>query len=173
VVSTGGKFVYDDDQETPNTQIATFDYGDAQIVFEVRGLITGGEAGMPDNSNFVGNIFLGSDGYMVLDHVGFQIYLGEKRERGEGMRPEKGDTSSMHMDNFIQAVKSRKHTDLHGDISEGAKSAVLVHTANISYRLRRELQFDPAKEQFVNDREANAMLTRPKYRAPYIVSDKV
>ena len=43
VVSTGGKYVYDDDQETPNTQIATFDYGDAEIVFEVRGILTGGD----------------------------------------------------------------------------------------------------------------------------------
>ena len=43
VSSAGGKFVYDDDQETPSTQIATFDYGDAQITFDVRGLITPGE----------------------------------------------------------------------------------------------------------------------------------
>ena len=46
-VSTGGKYVYEDDQETPNTQIATFDYGDAELVFEVRGLNTGGEPGIP------------------------------------------------------------------------------------------------------------------------------
>ena len=38
VVSTGGKYVYNDDQETPNTQIATFDYGDCELIFEVRGL---------------------------------------------------------------------------------------------------------------------------------------
>src|SRR5271157_775104 len=47
VVSTGGKYVYDDDQETPNTQLATFDYGDAEIVFEVRGINSGGEPGIP------------------------------------------------------------------------------------------------------------------------------
>ncbi len=40
------QFVYDDDPETPNTQIATFDYGDAELVFEVRGILTGGEGGM-------------------------------------------------------------------------------------------------------------------------------
>src|SRR5207237_77734 len=94
VVSTGGKFVYDDDQETPNTQIATFDYGDAELVFEVRGLNTGGEASIAaGGSNFVGNIFLGSKGYMSLDHQGFQIYLGDKREPGEGSKDaERGDT---------------------------------------------------------------------------------
>ena len=83
-VSTGGKYVYEDDQETPNTQIATFDYGDAEIVFEVRGLNTGGEADIKAGGpNFVGVIFLGSKGYMSLDHAGFQIYLGDKREPGE------------------------------------------------------------------------------------------
>src|SRR5258708_28742919 len=43
VYSTGAKFVYEDDQETPNTQVATFSFGDAELVFEVRGLITGEE----------------------------------------------------------------------------------------------------------------------------------
>ena len=38
VVSTGGKYVYTDDQETPNTQFATFDYGDKELQFEVRGI---------------------------------------------------------------------------------------------------------------------------------------
>ena len=52
VVSTGGKYVYDDDQETPNTQIATFNYGDAEIVFEVRGMLTGNEGGIaPDRGS--------------------------------------------------------------------------------------------------------------------------
>src|SRR5579872_2456266 len=46
VVSTGGKYVYQDDQETPNTQIATFDYGDAELMFEVRGIMTGNEGGL-------------------------------------------------------------------------------------------------------------------------------
>ncbi len=49
VVSTGGKYVYDDDQETPNTQLASFNYGPKELVFEVRGLPTGGEGGIkPD-----------------------------------------------------------------------------------------------------------------------------
>src|SRR6266700_2038065 len=87
VVSTGGKYVYEDDQETPNTQIATFDYGDAELVFEVRGLNTGGEASIgAGGPNFIGNIWLGSKGYMSLDHQSFQIYLGDKREPGEGMK---------------------------------------------------------------------------------------
>ena len=168
VVSTGGKYVYEDDQETPNTQIATFDYGDAELVFEVRGLNTGGEASIgAGGPNFIGNIWLGSKGYMSLDHQSFQIYLGDKREPGEGMKGSgRGDTKD-HMSNFLEAVKSRNYKDLHGEVQEGATSAELVHMANTSYRLGRKLAFDVSAEKYVNDAQANAMLTRPQYREPY------
>jgi predicted dehydrogenase len=169
VVSTGGKYVYDDDQETPNTQIATFDYGDAELVFEVRGLNTGGEASIEAGGpNFIGNIFLGSKGYLSLDHKGFQIFLGDKREPGESGKLADGRAETKaHMENFLDGVKSRRKEDLHGEIAEGVASAVLVHMANTSYRLGRKLAFDPSTEKYVNDSEANAMLTRPKYREPY------
>jgi predicted dehydrogenase len=81
--SSGGKYVYDDDQETPNTQIATLDYGDAELVFEVRGLNTGGEYNLHGTSQgFVGNIFYGKKGFMSVDHVGFEIFLGDKFPQG-------------------------------------------------------------------------------------------
>ena len=79
---------------------------------------------------------------------------------------EKGDTKA-HMVNFLEGVKSRNYKDLHGEIVEGATSAVLVHMANTSYRLGRKLAFDAATEKYVNDAQANAMLTRPQYREPY------
>ena len=43
----GGKFAYDDDQETPNTLTANFDFGGRELVFEVRGLLTGAEGAVP------------------------------------------------------------------------------------------------------------------------------
>src|ERR1700719_321803 len=169
VVSTGGKYVYDDDQETPNTQIATFDYGDAELVFEVRGLTTGGEASIEAGGpNFIGNIFLGSTGYLSLDHKGFQVYTGDKREPGESGKLGDGRAETKdHMQNFLDAVKSRRKEDLHGEVAEGVTSAALVHMANTSYRLGRKLAFDPSTEKYVKDAEANAMLTRPVYREPY------
>jgi len=169
-VSSGGKYLYDDDQETPNTQIASFDYGDAELVFEVRGLPTGGEAAITGTrQGFVGNIFLGDKGYMSVDHAGYQIFLGDKREPGESGTAEKVDDTAAHMQNFLEAVKSRRYQDLHGDVQEGVTSVSLVHMANISYRLAgRKLRFDTASNSFANDAEANAMRTRPKYREPYV-----
>jgi predicted dehydrogenase len=175
VFSSGGKFVYDDDQETPNTQSATFDYGDCQMVFEVRGLLTGGESSIYwDGRNFIGNLFFGSEGFMSVDAWGYQIYLGEKRELAQSMKaaePQIWDTRP-HIENFLKAVRSRRHTDLTGDILEGHLSAALCHLANISYRTGRKLSFDAARERFVSDAEANAQLTR-NYRSPYVVPEKV
>src|SRR4051795_7359982 len=69
VSSTGGKYVYNDDQETPNTQMATFNYGDSEIVFEVRGILTNNEADVK-----VGNLFYGTDGWIAAGRNSFQVY---------------------------------------------------------------------------------------------------
>jgi len=174
VFSAGAKYIYDDDQETPNTQIAIFQYDDCQIVFEVRGLLTGTEEGITETPNHIGNIFYGSDGYLSIDVNGFEIRRGEKKElvrKEKFMEPTRWDTRP-HVENFLQAVRSRKQSDLHADIEEGHLSAALCHLANISYRTGRKLTFDPATERFVGDNEANRLLTR-NYRKPYVVPDKV
>ena len=181
VSSTGGKYAYDDDQETANTQIASFDYGDAEIVFEVRGLPTPTEGDITfeaptgrvmSGGNSIGNQFFGDKGYMDVDHKSFSIYLGDKHEPGETMKAEvaHADDSVAHVANFLKAVRSRKYEDLNADVAEGANSAILVHMANTSYRLKRRLAFDPKSENFINDAEANKMKTRNPYRAPYVVS---
>jgi predicted dehydrogenase len=172
-VSTGGKYVYEDDQETPNTQIATFDYGDAELVFEVRGLNTGGDAGIPASGpNFIGVTFFGSKGFMPVDEHGFQIFLGDKREPGESMKHAEGeiDDTAGHMANFLKAVKTRNAADLNADVQVGVTSAALVHMANMSYRLGRKLNYDSASGSFTGDAEADAMSTRPVYRTPYVVA---
>jgi hypothetical protein len=151
--------------------MATYDYGDSELMFEVRGIITGGESGMEQRGNTVGDIFYGADGYMLLDGGGFRVYKGENREL---IMEEKGTRSDApeHMINFLNAVKSRKYTDLTADVEVGAKSMALVHMANISYRLKRTVKFDPVTWTFPGDAEANALATR-EYRKPYVVPDKV
>src|SRR4029079_4983157 len=134
VSSTGGKYVYDDDQETPNTQIATFDYGNGtEVVFEVRGLITD-QAGMLPfaGGNCVGNRFYGADGFMVIDDDSFKVYKGEKRELAMDVKAERARTTGLHMNNFLQAVKSRNYKDLTADVEIGVISANMCHLANIS-----------------------------------------
>jgi predicted dehydrogenase len=175
VFSSGGKFVYDDDQETPNTQLAVYEYEDCRLVFEVRGLLTGGEHSIQfDGAHFIGNIFYGSEGYLSLDCFGFQMYLGEKRELARQMKytePRTWDTAP-HVRNFLDAMRSRKAAELANNIEDGHLSAALSHLANISYRTGRKLTFDPARETFPGDAEAARHLSR-QYRSPFVVPARV
>ncbi len=175
VHASGGKFGYDDDQETPNTELAVLEYDDCQLVFEVRGLLTGGESSIHwDGSNFIGNLFFGTEGFMSLDVDACRIYLGEKRELAQEIKyqePRQWDTAP-HMANFLQAVRSRKPAELACDVEEGHLSAALCHMANISYRTGRKLTFDPAAENFGGDRDANQYVSR-RYREPFVVPERV
>ena len=176
VTSLGGKFVYDDDQETPNTQLAAFSYGDAEQVFEVRGLITGSEGNMvlEDDKHYIGVIFFGSEGYLTVDCNGFQVFMGEKRERTQHVKyaEEEPWSTRPHAGNFLKAVRSRKCSDLNCDILDGHISATLCHMANASYRVGRSLAFDAERESYGTDSEANQFLSRA-YRAPFTVPSAV
>jgi predicted dehydrogenase len=174
VYSFGGKMVYDDDQETPNQQFAIFDYGDAQLQFEVRGLISNDEGVKFAGQHTIGVNFYGSDGYMTVDDFGYRVFKGDKHEKIKEFSLEQKDrfNTSQHMQNFLKAVRSRNHKDASADIEIGATSAALGHLANISYRVNRKLNFDAKSQKFQNDAEANKMLTR-EYRKPYVVPEKV
>jgi len=176
VFSGGGRYVYSDDQETPNTQHAVFDYGaNLEAVFEVRGLMSNSEGSVSfEGGNTIGNIFYGSEGFLCVDSLGYQVYLGEKRELAEQMKAQEPRIwdSQPHFNNFLDCVRSRKRENLAADIEDGHLSAALCHLANISYRSGRSLKFDSAKENFGGDAEANALLTQ-SYRSPYTIPDPV
>ena len=162
VSSTGGRLGYVDQGETPNTQTCNFQYEDGtMLVFEVRGLPTAEESG-----GRIGNQFYGSEGWMCqsdgfVAHVG---YDGDPREIDGPLPPVGGAGPEDHFANFVRAVRSRRIEDLNADVLEGHYSAALCHMALIAYRLGRDLEFCPEREEFVGDDEANAMLRRPKQR---------
>jgi predicted dehydrogenase len=177
VSAMGGHFMFDDDQQTPNTMVANFEFEEGGkkkiLVFEVRHWMTNHEAGIGEggkkkDSNTVGNTFYGSKGYLAIDGYGqYKTWLGKDQEPGPA-RNEGGNNWA----NFIEAVRSRKQSDLNAPIEEGYMSTVLVHLANISYRLGRTLEFDAQNLSCKGDPEATRMFTR-QYRAPFVVPEKV
>jgi len=177
VSAMGGHFMFDDDQQTPNTMVANFEFDEGGkkkiLVFEVRHWMTNHEAGIGEggkkkDSNTVGNTFYGSKGYLAIDGYGqYKTWLGKDQEPGPA-RTEGGNNWA----NFIEAVRSRKQSDLNAHIEEGYMSTVLVHLANISYRLGRTLEFDAQNLSCKGDPEATRMFTR-QYRAPFVVPEKV
>ena len=166
VSAIGGHFLFDDDQETPNTLCATFEFDDKgrkkMLVFEVRHWMSNGEAG-----SSVGNIFYGANGYMVRQKMGYKTFLGKEQQPGPtATAPED------HFANFIKALRNRNRAELNAEIEEGAVTCDLIHLANISYRLGRTIHFDQKSMRCSGDEQANSMFKR-QYRAPYIVPEKV
>lgn len=165
VTAMGGKFLFDDDKETPELLTTLYHYPAQKkmIQFEVRHWNTNEEQGVG-----VGNIFYGRDGYLVVKgYDSFEVYLGQHRERGPRKK-----AGGNHFGNFIEAVKSRRTADQNAPVETAHLSSALAHLGNISYRLGRQLTFDPETERFTGDEQANQMLRR-KYREPFVVPEKV
>jgi predicted dehydrogenase len=147
VVSLGGRFGYEDQGETPNTQLTVFDYGDTQLIFEVRGLVP---------KNHIDNVFHFADG-----EIRDGKFYRNGSEKGEEL-PEVKDRGpgDGHFANFIAAVRSRKTEDLNAPIEEGHYSSGLCHLANISYRLGEPVPFDRRSGQFRNNEAASETFAR-------------
>jgi predicted dehydrogenase len=150
VISVGGRFGYVDDGETANTQICIFDYGDSKLIFEVRGLLTKDLLGAK-----VGNIFYGSQGYLVCPSYDSGVVFSPK---GEKLETFKGGGD--HYANFVASVRSRKHTDLNADIVEGHLSSALCHLGNISYRLGSLQPFNSQSKTIGDDKECVETFSR-------------
>ena len=142
--------------DAPTRRSAVFDYGDAELIFEVRGLSTKDLLGAK-----VGNIFYGSDGYLVCPSYDSGIvYDKDGKKVKEFTTPKELRQRRVHFGNFVKAVRSGKSTDLNGDILEGHLSSALCHLGNISYRLGSEQPFSKKTKAFGDDKEAAETLER-------------
>ncbi len=148
--SVGGRFGYIDDGQTANTQICLFDYGDAELIFEVRGLPT-----TKYQEVNVGNVFHCTDGILVCPgYTEARAYS----PKGELLKTFKGGED--HYGNFVKAVRSRKSSDLNAEILEGHLSSALCHLGNISYRLGTAQPFNKATQPFGDDKAASETFGR-------------
>lgn len=132
-LSFGGRFGYEDDGQTPNTQVAFFDYGDSHLLFEVRGLETA-----PVQDLMVGTIVYGAEGFVAISNedVGQAVAFDPK---GSIVQRFKG--SGNHFNNFITAVLNGRQSGLRCPILEGHLSSGMCHLANVSYQLGAAREF--------------------------------
>jgi predicted dehydrogenase len=159
VMSLGGRFGYDDDGQTPNTQIMFLDYDPAPIIFEVRGLPKSarqrqkkwGSGDMDEHRGVrIGTIIQCADGY---------VSGGSGSRRGTAAYDNDGNlikkfepTNADLRANFLDAVRSRKHEDINAPVLQGHFSAALVHLSNISYRLGKRAPNDEIREAIDGER---------------------
>jgi predicted dehydrogenase len=159
VSCAGGKYYYDDDQQTPDTQIATFDFPTGAsgatgctLIWEHRVWEKKGQG--PEGQSY-GISIHGDKGTMLFDGDAWQIRGGD----GAAEKP-KGDMGAAHQKNFIDAI--RGDAKLNADIEVGHKSTLLCHLGNLAYRTGKTLKFD-AKTETTDDAAANKLLGR-EYR---------
>ena len=152
----GGKYVFDDDQETPDTQITTWEFPNACLVWEHRIW-----SNHPTEGSLFGIAFHGEKGTLIINDKGWRV------EEGSGVRGKPDPNGqAKHVQNFLDCVKSRGKPN--SDIEIGHLSTRLCHLGNIAYRVGKKLAFDAVRESFNYD-QANALLTReynPRFEMP-------
>ena len=152
VDSTGGRYHHDDDQETPDTQLATFTFeGGRTITWEGLSCVRR----PADSGRRADIVFFGDKGSLSIDGSGYTIH----DPAGAVVRTEQaagGD--AVHTDNLLAAI--REGTPLASGIDEAHASTLLCHLGNISQRVGRSLACDPADGRIRNDAEAMALWKR-------------
>ena len=149
VTSAGGRYRFEDDQETPDTHIVNFQFeGRKQIMWE--GLSCSRQAARPYHT-----LFHGDQGTLAISDSQYIIYdLAGKATTTEPITG--GD--NLHFNNFLDAI--RKGGRLNSEIEEGHKSTLLCHLGNIAQRTGRSLQCDAKNGQIVSDKQAMTFWTR-------------
>jgi predicted dehydrogenase len=165
VCAMGGKFLWDDDKETPELLSTLYKYtrDNKMVQFETRPWNTNTESGAT-----VGNIFYGEKGYMVIrGYNTFETFLGNKREPGP-----KGSEGGDHFANFHKAIRSRKMSDQNGPVETIHYASTIAHLGNVAFRVGDTLDFDPSTERFRDNDYANEFLKR-NYRGEFVVPEIV
>jgi len=120
---TGGRYHFDDDQETPDTADATYDFGKVGMSWHGSSCVRRKH----EKHAFVS--VYGDGGVMSFDSGGYRIYDNEGKQTEENMP---GLSDIPHFQNFVDAI--RNGNALNADISDAQKSTMLCHLGNIAYR---------------------------------------
>lgn len=180
VTATSALRVLRDGRDTPDTQLAAFEYDGWTLQFdgalwtpylkktpmELR------DKDVPPNWPFNSTRIevFGTRGFMYVGRHGdgWQV-LDENARVIETSTGRQGDAA--HIENFLQCTRSRALPA--ADVEQGHQSVLLCHLANIAWRSGKgSLQFDAEKESFPNAPEADQFLKR-KYRGPWIIPERV
>jgi predicted dehydrogenase len=160
VVSSGGRYRFHDDQETPDTHIATFEFpGGKQITWQ--GLSCNKHQ---DSTGYVS--FYGDQGALSLGQFGeYKIYdandrlIEERPDDAGGGNPWLA-VDTFHTANFLAAIRSSDSTALSAEIEKGHRSTLLCHLGNIAYRTQRVLKCNSENGHIVDDKAAMAFWQR-------------
>ena len=165
VSSNGGRFRYKDDWETPDTQVINLDFAKGvSMSWEGRSC-----NGKPVEGSSVGVVFYGEKGSILIpsgnSYTLFDLQGKVVREVKDELKVDPRELSNpseqidaLHIQNMFDGIKNG--TPLNSGVDSGYKSTLLVQLGNISQRVGRSLNIDPANGHIVNDKEASGFWSR-------------
>ncbi len=166
VSAIGGRYQFQDDWETPDTEIVTIEYPTATLIWENRscngravegqdrGIIFYGEKGSLDT---------GGDSYNIYDLQGKLIKevkpnVGNEPLEGRNTASPSLGMDSLHAADFLDAIRNNRHPNC--DVDLGYKSCLPMLLSNISWRVGRDLKIDPQNGHILSDPEAEKLWSR-------------
>ena len=166
ISATGGIYWLDDAKEVPDAEVVTYDYGHTLLNFELRSFqndqlrVEETQVMRRAGTDFY-TAYYGTEGTLLAGLSGWEVH-------GKDGKLEKvvKDSGGSHERNFLDCVKSRNKPN--SDIEIGRLSTTMCHLGNISYKLGRDVHFDPHTETFPGDKQANALIEK-EYRKPYVL----
>ena len=160
VSSSGGKYVTDDNTETPDTQVTVYDFDHYTLIFEHQTL-----GGIGPNGKPHGMLFSGSEGNLVIDYDGWRVTPEPKKKAIEAEDHKPGqDGRPEHVRNFLDCIKSRE--DPVENLEIGHFVSTVAHLGNLAYRTKSEIHWDAENEKVVDNPAADALVGCP-YREPW------
>jgi predicted dehydrogenase len=160
VSSCGGKFVFDDDSETPDSQVTVYEFPTYQMIWEHRAGLNNGLNGRP-----WGVQWTGTEATIILNDQGYEIITERKKANLDSeKKPSSGNPHPAHVRNFLDCVKSRNQPVL--NLERGHHVSTLAHLGNIAYRTGHKIVWDSQHEKVVDDHAAEK-LVGVTYRKPW------
>jgi predicted dehydrogenase len=157
IMASGGKFAYPDDaEETPDTLVTVYDFGNFNMLWEHA---TGINDGPYQRDH--GVAFIGNNGTLVVDRGGWEV-IPEKvegKDKMEAVSQQKkvDDGLALHTKNFVEVIQSRKMEDLHCPVQAAAHVATVCDMGNIAFRTGKKIYWDATASKFTDD-DANKYL---------------
>jgi len=160
VTTTGGKFVFNDARDMPDTAAILFECPNYVFTYEMRH----GNGKDPWGDMDHGLEFYGTKGTIWLNRNGYTYFPEEDRKKSAFVRDQGLDEP--HKRNFLDCVRSRQRPN--ADIELGHLGSIPGYLGNIAYRVGRRITWDGEKETIPGDPEADKLLGR-EYREPYVL----
>ena len=159
VTCGGNRYHFQDDWETPDVYLASFDFGDKGIAWEGRSCDPHGFEG----ASF-GTTFFGEKGSLAMagNSAKFLDLNDQPIREIKSVQPDLFSFDSIHFANFVDGIREGK--PLRAEIEEGQKATVLCHLGNIAWRTGHTINFDPKTRTILDDPAATALWQR-EYRS--------